>query len=158
MINKKFIFSAFALLAMGLGASAQTTISFETEDYKSIGVYDQWTESPFRTGALQGNAGITDNPDKNVDEVLGVAPNATDKVLAFQRSRHASNTFGVRIDLKEPIRLTKELQYIHVMTNLKNKPQDSRMMVMGLGKRVEESWSWQDGEDEQFWAWTKTDI
>lgn len=158
MINKKFIYSALAFFAMCMSASAQTTISFETEDYKSIGVYDQWSESPFRTGALQGNAGITDNPDKNVDEVLGVAPNATDKVLALQRSRFGSNTFGVRIDLKEPIRLTKELQYIHVMTNLKNKPQDSRMMVMGLGKRVEESWSWQDGEDEQFWAWTKTDI
>lgn len=158
MINKKFIYSALAFFAMCMSASAQTTISFETEDYKSIGVYDQWTESPFRTGALQGNAGVTDNPDKNVDEVLGVAPNATDKVLALQRSRFGSNTFGVRIDLKEPIRLTKELQYIHVMTNLKNKPQDSRMMVMGLGKRVEESWSWQDGEDEQFWAWTKTDI
>ena len=71
MINKKFIFSAFALLAMGLGASAQTTISFETEDFKSIGVYDQWSESPFRTGALKGNAAVTDNPDKNVDEVLG---------------------------------------------------------------------------------------
>lgn len=158
MINKKFIYSALAFFAMCMSASAQTTISFETEDYKSIGVYDQWSESPFRTGALQGNAGVTDNPDKNVDEVLGVAPNATDKVLALQRSRFGSNTFGVRIDLKEPIRLTKELQYIHVMTNLKNKPQDSRMMVMGLGKRVEESWSWQDGEDEQFWAWTKTDI
>ena len=158
MINKKFIYSAFALLAMGLGASAQTTISFETEDYKSIGVYDQWSESPFRTGALQGNAGVTDNPDKNVDDVLGVAPNATDKVLALQRSRYGSNTFGVRIDLKEPIRLTKQLQYIHVMTYLKNKPEDSRMMVMGLGKRVEDSWAWQDGEDEQFWAWTTSDI
>ena len=158
MINKKFIFSAFALLAMGLGASAQTTISFETEDFKSIGVYDQWSESPFRTGALQGNAGVTENPDKNVDDLLGVAPNGTDKVLALQRSRFGGNAFGVRIDLKEPIRMTKELQYIHVMTNLKNKPQDSRMMVMGLGKRVEESWSWQDGEDEQFWAWTKTDV
>ena len=158
MINKKFIYSAFALLAMGLGASAQTTISFETEDYNSIGVYDQWVESPFRTGALKGNAGVTDNPDKNVDDVLGVAPNATDKVLALQRSRYGSNTFGVRIDLKEPIRLTKQLQYIHVMTCLKNKPEDSRMMVMGLGKRVEDSWSWQDGEDEQFWAWTTSDI
>ena len=158
MINKKFIYSALAFFAMCMSASAQTTISFETEDYKSIGVYDQWSESPFRTGALQGNAGVTDNPDKNVDEVLGVAPNATDKVLALQRSRFGSNTFGVRIDLKEPIRVTKDLQYIHVMTCLKNKPEDSRMMVMGLGKRVEDSWSWQNGEDEQFWAWTKTDV
>ncbi len=158
MINKKFIYSALAFFAMCMSASAQTTISFETEDYKSIGVYDQWSESPFRTGVLKGNAGVTENPDKNVDDLLGVAPNGTDKVLALQRSRFGSNTFGVRIDLKEPIRVTKDLQYIHVMTCLKNKPEDSRMMVMGLGKRVEDSWSWQNGEDEQFWAWTKTDI
>ena len=134
MINKKFIFSAFALLAMGLGASAQTTISFETEDFKSIGVYDQWSESPFRTGALKGNAGVTDNPDKNVDEVLGMAPNGTDKVLALQRSRHGGNAFGVRIDLNSTFELTPQTQYLHVMIN---RPYSGRIMVVGLGKRTE---------------------
>ena len=154
---KKIIFSA-ALMFGGLTTSAQTTITFDSDDYKSISVYDSWTQSPFRLNQLEGNAGVVDNPDTNVDEVIGTAPNATKKVLAFQRSRYGSNAFGVRIDLKEPIRVTKQLQYIHVMTYLSDKPADSRFMVIGLGKRLESSWSWQDGEDEQFWAISKNDI
>ena len=141
-----------------LTAKAQTTITFDSDDYKKIGVYDTWEQSPFRTGALKGNAAVADNPSTEVDAVLGEAPNNTGKVVALQRSRYASNTYGVRIDLKEPIRVTKQLQYIHVMTYLKDKPANSRMMVIGLGKRVEDSWSWQKGEDEQFWATTTTDV
>ncbi|MBQ3243074.1 MAG: hypothetical protein IJB01_00530 [Bacteroidaceae bacterium] len=156
-MKKNILFSA-ALMFLGLASSAQTTITFDTEDYKSISVYDKWEESPFRTGALTGNAGVTDNPDLSVDEVLGVAPNSTGKVVALQRSRFGSNTFGVRIDLKEPIRVTKQMQYIHVMTYLKDKPADSRMMVIGLGKRIEESWNWQTGEEEQFWATTNINV
>ena len=143
---------------LGLTSSAQTTITFDSEDYKSISVYDKWEESPFRTGALTGNAAVTANPDVAVDEVMGVAPNPTDNVLALQRSRFGSNTFGVRIDLKEPIRMTKQLQYIHIMTYLKDKPADSRLMVIGLGKRIEDSWNWQTGEEEQFWAVTNTNV
>ena len=143
---------------MGMIASAQTSITFDTQDYAKISVYDPWEESPFRTGILTGNAGVADNPDKNIDKVLGIAPNPTNKVVAFQRSRHGGNAFGVRIDLKEPIRVTKQLQYIHVMAYLKNKPADSRVMVMGLGKRLENSWSWQTGEDEQFWALTNAPV
>lgn len=143
---------------LGLTSSAQTTITFDSEDYKSISVYDKWEESPFRNGTLTGNTAVTENPDVSVDEVLGVAPNSTGKVLALQRSRFGSNAFGVRIDLKEPIRVTKQLQYIHVMTYLKDKPADSRMMVIGLGKRVEESWNWQTGEEEQFWATTNINV
>lgn len=154
---KKYLFSA-ALLAFSMTSAAQTVISFDTDDYKKISVYDQWSESPFRLGTLKGNAGVADNPDTAVDQVLGVAPNSTKKVVALQRSRHAGNAFGVRIDLKEPIRMTKQLQYIHVMAYLKNKPADSRMMVIGLGKRVEDSWSWQNGEDEQFWALTTSTV
>ena len=157
MIKNKFILSA-TLLAMSMAANAQTTITFDSDDFAKIGVYDQWSESPFRTGALAGNAGVADNPDTSVDEVLGEAPNATAKVVAMQRSRFGSNAFGVRIDLKEPIRVTKQLQYIHVMAYLKDKPADSRMMVIGLGKRLEQSWSWQNGEDEQFWAWTNVPV
>ena len=141
-----------------LASSAQTTITFDSEDYKSIAVYDKWEKSPFRTGALSGNAGVTENPDVEVDEVIGAAPNSTGKVLALQRSRFGSNTFGVRINLKEPIRMTKQLQYIHIMTHLKEKPADSRLMVIGLGKRVEESWNWQTGEEEQFWATTNVNV
>lgn len=155
---KKNILLSAALMFFGLTASAQTKITFDSNDYKSIGVYEQWEDSPFRTGVLQGNAAVADNPDKNVDEVLEVAPNSTSKVVALQRSRHGGNTFGVRIDLKEPIRVTKEYQYIHVMAYLKDKPADSRMMVIGLGKRVEEKWNWQTEDVEQFWALTTSNV
>ncbi len=156
---KKKILSA-ALMFLGLSASAQTTITFDTEDYKSISVYDTWAESPFRaeTPVIDFDAAVVENPDTATDAVLGVAPNATDKVVKLRRSRFGSNTFGVRIDLKEPLRMTKQLQYIHVMAYLKDKPTDSRMMVIGLGKRIEDSWSWQTGEDEQFWATTTSDV
>ena len=148
-----------ALMFFGLTAKAQTTITFDTEDYAAIGVYDKWEESPFRTDKLDGNAGVADNPSTTPDEVLGVAPNTTGKVVAFQRSRYASNVYGVRIDLKEPIRVTKNLQYVHVMTYLKDKPTASRMMVIGLGKRLEESWSGQANDDvEQFWSLTTVNV
>ena len=54
--------------------------------------------------------------------------------------------------------MTKQLQYIHIMTYLKDKPADSRLMVIGLGKRIEDSWNWQTGEEEQFWAVTNTNV
>ena len=147
------------MMFFGLTAKAQTTITFDTEDYKSIGVYDKWEESPFRTGKLDGNAGVALNPSTTPDEVLGIAPNSTEKVVAFQRSRYGSNVYGVRIDLKEPIRVTKNLQYVHVMTYLKDKPTASRMMVIGLGRRLEESWSGQAGHDvEQFWSLTTVNV
>ena len=157
-MKKTTILLSAALMFFGLTAKAQTTITFDSDDYKKIGVYDMWEESPFRTGKLAGNAAVADNPSTDADAVLGIAPNSTQKVVAFQRSRHASNAYGVRIDLKEPIRVTKQLQYIHVMTYLKDKPADSRMMVIGLGKRLEESWNWQTGEEEQFWSTTTANV
>ena len=157
---KKNIILSAALMFFGLTASAQTAITFDSEDYKAISVYDSWAESPFRaaTPTIDFDAAVVDNPDTAVDGVLGVAPNASEKVVKLRRSRYGSNTFGVRIDLKDPIRMTKQLQYIHIMTYLKDKPADSRMMVIGLGKRLEESWNWQTGEDEQFWAVTTSNI
>ena len=157
-MKKTNILLSAALMFATLSATAQTTITFDSDDYKAVGVYDMWEESPFRTGALEGNAGIANNPNPGVDEILGEAPNNTGKVVALQRSRYASNAYGVRIDLKEPIRVTKQLQYIHVMTYLKDKPADSRMMVIGLGKRLEDSWNWQTGEEEQFWAVTTANV
>lgn len=157
VMNIKHILSA-ALLSAAMSAMGQTAVTFDTKDYKSIGVYDQWAESPFALGILQGHAGVADNPDTAVDPVMGAAPNPSAKVVAVQRSRHAGNAFGVRIDLKEPLRVTRQLQYIHVMAYLKDKPADSRMMVIGLGKRTEASWAWQTGEDEQFWAITKAPV
>ncbi|MBR4312838.1 MAG: hypothetical protein IKT86_05815 [Bacteroidaceae bacterium] len=168
-MKKTTILLSAALMFFGLTAKAQTTITFDTEDYKAIGVYDKWEESPFRTckdkdgniipAKLEGNAGVALNPSTTPDEVLGVAPNSSEKVVAFQRSRYGSNVYGVRIDLKEPIRVTKQLQYIHVMTYLKDKPTASRMMVIGLGKRLEESWSGQSKDDvEQFWSLTPANV
>ena len=156
-MKKNILFSA-ALMFLSLASSAQTTITFDSKDYESIAVYDKWEKSPFRTGALSGNAAVTANPDFSVDEVMGIAPNPTANVVALQRSRFGSNTFGVRINLKEPVRMTKQLQYIHIMTYLKDKPADSRLMVIGLGKRIEDSWNWQTGEEEQFWAVTNTNV
>ena len=117
---KKNIILSAALMFFGLTAQAQTTISFDSEDYKAIGVYDAWEESPFRaeTPTISYEAAVVDNPDTKEDEVMGVAPNNTGKVVKLCRSRYGSNTFGVRIDLKEPIRMTKQLQYIHIMTYL----------------------------------------
>ncbi len=157
---KKNIILSAALMLFGLTAQAQTKISFENEDYKAISVYDSWAESPFRaaTPTIDFDAAVVENPDTEVDAVMEVAPNASEKVVKLRRSRFGSNTFGVRIDLKEPIRVTKQLQYIHIMTYLKDKPTDSRMMVIGLGKRLEESWNWQTGEDEQFWAVTTSNV
>ena len=157
-MKKTYVMLSAALMFFGLTASAQTKITFDTDDYKNVSVYDMWEQSPFRTKVLAGNAAVADNPSTDVDAILGEAPNATSKVVAFQRSRHGSNTYGVRIDLKEPIRVTKQLQYIHVMTYLKDKPADSRLMVIGLGKRLEESWNWQTGEEEHVWATTTSNV
>ena len=121
-----------AALTLPMAAAAQN-ISFETEDYKAIGVYDTWEESPFRNGPqkLRGNAKVVDNPQTDVDDVLGYAPNATAKVLAVQRSRFGSNTFGARIDLKETFELTTRTRYVHVYML---KPVEGRVMLVGLGK------------------------
>lgn len=129
-----------------LTTTAQS-IGFEQQDYKSIVVYDTWEHSPFRTGKLQGNVGIIDNPHTETDEILGVAPNPSAKVLAFQRSRFASNTFGARIDLQQPLKLKPTLQYVHVMLH---KPVAGRVMLIGLGKRIERND--QSKETELFWV------
>ena len=88
---------ALAALALPMFASAQTEVTFETQDYKSVGVYDTWEASPFRTGALNGNYAVIDNHLTYVDDQLGVAPNPSSKILAIQRSR-----FGSRQDCSPP--------------------------------------------------------
>jgi hypothetical protein len=84
----KRIFTLIYLLAPMM-LSAQITVNFEGNDYDSIGVYDMWEESPFRTGKLSGNCAVIANHLKD-------SLNKSDKVLALQRSRYASNTFRVR--------------------------------------------------------------
>ncbi len=148
----KYIFAPAALL-LSVATMAQTQIGFETEDYQAIGVYDTWEASPFRTGTLQGNVGITANPFTNVEEVLGIQPNPSEKVLAVQRSRFGSNTFGARIDLKETFELTPETQYLHVMVH---RPYHGRIMVVGLGKRQDRAG--QSPETEQFWAMSTINV
>ena len=113
-LQKYIALTAFAL---PMAQQAQTVIGFEDESqFKSIGVYDSWAHSPFRTGALKGNVQIVDNDQLNApDAETGVVPNGTAKLLAFQRSRFAGNLFGARIDLKEPIKLTPKKQFVHVM-------------------------------------------
>ena len=154
-MKKLYLISAVTL-ALGMTAQAQTVnIDFEQDgQYRSLGVYDMWEESPFRKSVLAGNWGVCDNPDKSVDPVMQAPRNDSEKVIALQRSRFGSNAFGLRIDLNEPFRLTKDLQYIHVAAYLKDKPAASRMMVIGLGKRVEEAWNWQTQEVEQFYSLT----
>lgn len=145
------------LATLALPATAQT-ITFDTDDYRSISVYDTWEQSPFRLQPEAGHAAVIDNHLTHPDPILGHAPNTSPRILGFQRSRHASNTYGVRINLKEPFRLTKHNRYLHVMVHLADKPSPSRMMVIGLGKRVEPAWNWQTGEDEQFWALSATPV
>lgn len=131
----------FILLALvsSFGAKAQT-VTFDKNDYASVGVYDTWEESPFRTGVLKGNCHVAKNPFRNTG-------NDSRYVLGFQRSRYGSNTFGARIDLKEPFALTSKVQYVHVKIH---KPKAGRVMLIGLGKRTERVG--QSRETEQFWV------
>ena len=106
---------ALAALTMPLAASAQSVIDFETSDTQgsALGVYDTWENSPFRTGALKGNVKVIDNPHKEVDDITQEG-NISDKVLAFQRSRFGSNTFGVKVSLASPLALDATVKYVHV--------------------------------------------
>jgi hypothetical protein len=64
-------------------------ITFENEgEYTNLSVYDTWEKSPFRTGEIANISryvAVVDNPSKEVDEVVGSAPNPSEKVLAVQR-------------------------------------------------------------------------
>ncbi|MBO5922328.1 MAG: hypothetical protein J6Q48_08095 [Bacteroidaceae bacterium] len=144
---------ALACMAVPMLAGAQTEITFENQDYKAIGVYDTWEESPFRKGVLNGNYAVIDNHLKYVDDQLGVEPNASSKILAIQRSRFGSNTFGVRVDLNETFELTPTVKYVHVKVY---RPYGGRVMVVGLGKRRERLG--QSQEAEQFWAMSTKNV
>lgn len=144
---------ALACMAVPMLAGAQTEITFENQDYKAIGVYDTWEESPFRKGVLNGNYAVIDNHLKYVDDQIGVEPNASSKILAIQRSRFGSNTFGVRVDLNETFELTPTVKYVHVKVY---RPYGGRVMVVGLGKRRERLD--QSKEAEQFWAMSTKNV
>ena len=159
---KKNILATCGLLFCTSLLHAQTTeevrIDFENQNYKSVGVYDTWLKSPFRSqnkqaAVLEGNVQVVSNIDKNYDEILKATPNASDNVLGFQRSRFGSNTFGARIDLKQPFALTKETKYVHVMIH---KPKAGRTMLIGLGKRTDRAG--QSVDTEQFWELSTREI
>lgn len=159
---KKNILATCGLLFCTSLLHAQTTeevrIDFENQNYKSLGVYDTWHKSPFRSqnkqaAALEGNVQVVSNIDKNYDDILKATPNASNNVLGFQRSRFGSNTFGARIDLKQPFALTKETKYVHVMIH---KPKAGRTMLIGLGKRTDRKG--QSTETEQFWELSTREV
>lgn len=160
-----YIYLLGATLALPTAAHAQSLhIDFETDGepeqtgYTQLGVYDSWENSPFRadpvTGKaeLEGNVQVIDNHLKAVDEEIGEL-NSSERILAFQRSRHASNVFGARIDLATPIELTTTKQYVHVKIYT---PQEGRVMLVGLGKRRERAG--QSKEVEQFNVLSSSDI
>lgn len=125
---------ALAALTMPLATSAQSTvIDFETTETQgaSLGVFDTWEDSPFRKGKLEGNVKVINNPYKVVDDITNDG-NISEKVLAFQRSRFGSNTFGVRVGLPTPIKLTPKVQYVHVKMYT---PKTGHIMLFALGSR-----------------------
>ena len=159
---KKNILATCGLLFCTSLLHAQTTeevrIDFENQNYKALGVYDTWHKSPFRSqnkqaAALEGNVQVVSNIDKNYDEILKATPNASNNVLGFQRSRFGSNTFGARIDLKQPFAMTKETKYVHVMIH---KPKAGRTMLIGLGKRTDRAG--QSVDTEQFWELSTREV
>lgn len=159
---KKNILATCGLLFCTSLLHAQTTeevrIDFENQNYKALGVYDTWLKSPFRSqnkqaAVLEGNVQVVSNIDKNYDEILKATPNASNNVLGFQRSRFGSNTFGARIDLKQPFALTKETKYVHVMIH---KPKAGRTMLIGLGKRTDRAG--QSVDTEQFWELSTREV
>ena len=104
---------ALAALTLPLAAGAQSVIDFESnEGYTKVGVFDTWENSPFRTGKLNGNVKVIANPHAEEKPTTG-GVNTSAHVLAFQRSRYGSNTFGVRVELAKPIALSQKVQYVH---------------------------------------------
>ena len=151
-MNFKHIF-AIAASALPLAVGAQT-IDFETTMWKQLGVYDTWEASPFRKGQVSGHVAVLDNPPKTqLNPLTGEPINPSEKVLAVQRSRFGSNTFGARIDLATPFDLPSKDTYLHVWVN---RPKTGRVMVIGLGKRTDRLG--QSAETEQFWGMTTTQV
>ncbi len=131
---KKYI--GLAALVFSLATHAQTINFEDTTQYKAIGVYDSWVDSPFQTGELDGNIAVISHQETE--------SNPSSRVLAFQRSRWGSNLFGARIDLGKPLPLTPEVQYVHVLIH---KEKAGRVMLIGLGRRAERP---HQQETEQF--------
>lgn len=143
----KNLFAA-GLLTLPLAAQAQT-ITFDSDDYKAVGVYDSWEQSPLRDGRITPAVKVIANHLADYTTLSGIKPNETANIVGFQRSIYGSNLSGLRVDLKEPFRLTKEIRYVHVMIN---RPANitTPMMLITLGKRSERYD--QSADVEQTWT------
>lgn len=146
------IYTIIAALALPMAASAQNTerklCDFESADaYRSIKVYDTWENSPFRNNSVEGNIQVVQNHLNDADPVRGFVPNPSHHILAVQRSRFGSNTFGALVGLKEPFAQTKTVQYVHVKIY---SPKGGPAMLIGLGNRDDRPH--QSPLTEQFWA------
>lgn len=148
----KNLFSA-TLLTLPLAAQAQT-ITFDTDDYKAVSAYDSWEKSPLRDGSITPAVQVIPNHLADYTTLAGIKPNETTNIVGFQRSRYGSNLTGLRVDLKETFRLTKETRYVHVMVN---RPADitTPMMLITLGKRSERAD--QSPDVEQTWTVRNTE-
>lgn len=126
----------------------KTLCDFEsTESYKSVRAYDTCPTSPFNLSKLTGNVKVVENDLNAEDSELGFAPNGSNYILGVQRSRYGSNTFGALVELKEPLALKRETQYVHVKFY---SMQDAPVMLIGLGNRDDRPW--QPATTEQFWS------
>lgn len=126
----------------------KTLCDFETtESYKSVRAYDTCPTSPFNLSNLKGNVKVVENDLNAEDPELGFAPNGSNYILGVQRSRYGSNTFGALVELKEPLTLKRETQYVHVKFY---STQDAPVMLIGLGNRDDRPW--QPATTEQFWS------
>ena len=126
----------------------KTLCDFETtESYKSVRAYDTCPTSPFNLSNLKGNVQVVENDLNAEDPDLGFGPNGSNYILGVQRSRHGSNTFAALVELKEPLALKRETQYVHVKFY---STQDAPVMLIGLGNRDDRPW--QPATTEQFWS------
>lgn len=144
-------YMCLAGLFFPIAAMAQqdkTLCDFETtESYKSVRAYDTCPTSPFNLSKLTGNVKVVENDLNAEDSELGFAPNGSNYIFGVQRSRYGSNTFGALVELKEPLALKRETQYVHVKFY---STQDAPVMLIGLGNRDDRPW--QPATTEQFWS------
>ena len=103
---KRYI-SAILACAAALAAGAQT-ITFDTADFRGVGAYDTWQQSPLTTGKLRPNVAVMDNQFSD-------SINSSKRIVGFQRSRYGSNTYGAEIKLRSPWSIGTKPQYVHVL-------------------------------------------
>ena len=111
---KQFLFTLIAATSTLQMSAQQIQVDFESPaSYRGIGVYDTWSESPFRTGKLKGNAAVVANFTASDATKVG---NKSKQILVVQRSRFGSNTFGVRVDLPKPTSITLVVCGLYILT------------------------------------------